>query len=107
MELKTSDQLGKVLKSHGKNGEVIINSDLELPENFTKVESIFLEIEGGLVPFFVEHIWLKSSQTAILKLEDIDSVEQANELTECDWYLPLDSWEELEHGDSQSFEVLT
>ncbi|KXB08214.1 hypothetical protein AKJ55_01310 [candidate division MSBL1 archaeon SCGC-AAA382M17] len=106
MKFDTTDKLGKVLKSHGKDGELIISSDKGLSENFLKTESIFIEINGVLVPFFIEHALLKSPQTAILKLEDIDSIEAANELTGCAWYLPKKEWEKLMQRDSKSYKIL-
>ncbi|MGM0531153.1 MAG: ribosome maturation factor RimM [Bacteroidota bacterium] len=103
MKFSTTDKLGEVLKSHGKEGEVIISSDQGLSEDFLKMESIFIEINGGLVPFFIEHARLKSSQTAILKLEDIDSIEAANEVTGCNWYLHQKDWEKLKQSQAGSY----
>jgi 16S rRNA processing protein RimM len=106
MEFKTTGKLGEILKSHGKEGEIILSFDGELPENFLKMESIFLEIEGGLVPFFIDHIIIRSSQTAILKLSDIDSAEEANELINTNWYLPLEEWEKLVQDAEESYFTL-
>ncbi|MFP3859754.1 MAG: ribosome maturation factor RimM [Bacteroidales bacterium] len=80
-------RVGKILKTHGTGGEVLINSEFDLPDTFTKVESIFIMIDGQLVPFFIESILIKSSKTAAVKFEDVDTTEQANELTENDWHL--------------------
>lgn len=106
MKFDTTDKLGEVLKSHGKEGEVIISADRALSERFLKMESIFIEINGGLVPFFIEHAMLKSTQTAILKLEDIDSIEEANELSGCKWYLPGEEWEKLMQNEAGLYEML-
>jgi len=106
MKFNTTDKLGEVLKSHGKEGEIIISSNQGLPENFLKMESIFIEINGGLVPFFIEHALLKSPQTAILKLEDIDSIEEANELTGFAWYLPKKEWEKLKQSEAGTYKTL-
>jgi 16S rRNA processing protein RimM len=106
MKFDTTDKLGKVLKSHGKEGELIISADQGLSEEFLKMESIFIEINGGLVPFFIEHIMLKSTQTGVLKLEDINSIEEANELAGCSWYLPLKDWEKLKQSETGSYETL-
>jgi 16S rRNA processing protein RimM len=106
MKFDTTDKLGKVLKSHGKEGELIISADKGLSEDFLKMESIFIEINGGLVPFFIEHIRLKSTQTAILKLEDINTIEEANELAGCSWCLPLEEWENMKQSEAGSYETL-
>jgi 16S rRNA processing protein RimM len=87
MNIKKAKKTGKVLKAHGKKGEIFISSEYNLPDNFQKLESIFIAIDELLVPFFMEEINLKSSKTAAIKLEDIDTVEEATELAELDWYL--------------------
>ena len=79
---------GKILKSHGKRGEILISSDFNLPDDIIKLESIFISIDEQLVPFFIENILPKSSRTAAVKLEDIDTVEEANELANHEWYMP-------------------
>ena len=106
MKFDTTDKLGKVLKSHGKEGELVISSEKGLSEEYLEMESMFIEINGGLVPFFIEHIMLKSTQTAILKLEDINSIEEANELAGCSWCLPLKEWEKLKQNETGPYETL-
>ncbi len=54
------------------------------------MESVFIELNEELVPFFIEHIQVKE-QKAIVKLEDINSADQARELTGTELYLPLDN----------------
>ncbi|MFP4620149.1 MAG: ribosome maturation factor RimM [Bacteroidales bacterium] len=106
MKFNATGKLGEVLKSHGKEGEIIISSEQGLSENFLKMESIFIEINGGLVPFFIAYARLKSSQTAILKLEDIDNIEAANELSGCSWHLPEKEWKNLKKSDAGTYKML-
>jgi 16S rRNA processing protein RimM len=102
MEFQTTGKLGKVLKSHGKNGEIIISSFQELTEEFLRMESIFLKIEGGPVPFFLKHARLNGPYTATLKLYDIDSVEAANELAGGDWFLSESEHKKWKPNDTDS-----
>jgi len=88
MRFKTTQPLGKILKSHGKVGELIISSYQELPERFYRMESIFIAIHEEGVPFFLQHIRKKTPTTAIVKLEDVDTLEEANGLTGLEWYMP-------------------
>ena len=88
MQFKTSKPLGTILKSHGKQGELIISANDDLPENFYQMESIFIEINQDVVPFFLKHVRKKTSSTVVIKLEDVDSLEEANELAGLTWYLP-------------------
>jgi 16S rRNA processing protein RimM len=88
MKLKTTGPLGRILKSHGKQGELIISSHQDLPQDIDKMESLFIEIHEKVVPFFIDGFIRKTSTTAILKLEDVDTLEEANQLTGLNWHLP-------------------
>lgn len=46
--------LGKITRKHGLKGNVILKLDTDQPEIYEKLESIFVEINGLLVPFFIE-----------------------------------------------------
>lgn len=53
--------LGKITRRHGLSGNVILKLDTDQPEHYNKLESIFVEINGLLVPFFIEKSsWSKS-----------------------------------------------
>jgi 16S rRNA processing protein RimM len=82
--------LGFVVKPHGLKGEVVIHLDVDAPENYNKLESVFISKNEGkmLIPFFIEKISI-SQQKAHIKFEDVDSLEQANELVGNEVYLPL------------------
>lgn len=52
--------LGKITRRHGLAGNVILKLDTDQPELYNKLESIFVEINGLLVPFFIEKLsWSK------------------------------------------------
>jgi len=73
VQKKNCYQLGFVFKTHGIKGELNCITDSQLSEKLIKTwESIFLEIEGILVPFFIEQINIKSENNIIIKLEDIE-----------------------------------
>jgi len=91
MEFKVSKPLGKVLKTHGKQGELIISFEEHFPEDFQNVESLFIEINEQVVPFFLNRVITKTPATAVIKLEDLDTIEEARELTGLTWYLPAAS----------------
>lgn len=46
--------LGKITRRHGLAGNVILKLDTDQPELYKKLDSIFVEINGLLVPFFIE-----------------------------------------------------
>lgn len=88
MEKDACFQLGYVSKTHGTNGQLVIQLDVDQPEQYKTLESIFLDTSGGLIPFFVEQAKLQGDKVT-LKLEDIDSLPQAEELKGCAAFLPL------------------
>lgn len=57
---------------------------------FDRVDAdyLLLEIDGILVPFFMEEYRFRSNELALVKFEDIDSEDRARELTGCDVYFP-------------------
>lgn len=59
--------LGKITRKHGLSGNVILKLDTDQPEFYNKLESIFVEINGLLVPFFIEKSsWSKNDALNIL-----------------------------------------
>ena len=82
--------LGTLTKTHGVDGSLILR--LTHPETRIKEESstVFIEIDGLLVPFFIDDLSEKSHRELIVKLEDIDTVTQAGEITGCDTYMEKD-----------------
>ncbi len=82
--------LGTVTKLHGYNGELNIFLDVDNSENYKKLKSVLIEVNKDLVPFFVQSISFKTSNV-IVKLEDVDTPEQATPLVNHDLYLPLTS----------------
>lgn len=92
--------LGKITKTHGVKGELIIWLDVDFPEDYEEMESIFLEVKGELVPYFIEDLQIRGSKS-IIKFEEIDSFDDAKKLVDCDVYLPEDNLPEL--NDDQFF----
>lgn len=80
-------KIGRLGKTHGVKGELSFLFDDDV---FDRVDAdyLVLEVDGILVPFFIEEYRFKSDANAIMKLEGIDSQERARELTGCDVYFP-------------------
>lgn len=59
--------LGKITRKHGLSGNLILKLDTDQPEFYKKLESMFVEINGLLVPFFIEKVvWSKQDSLNIL-----------------------------------------
>ena len=80
-------KIGKLGKTHGVKGEVSFMFDDDV---FDRVDSdyLVLDVDGILVPFFIEEYRFRSDSVALMKFEDIDTQQRAAELTGCDVYFP-------------------
>ena len=69
----------RILKSYGTQGGIIV-STASIPEDFDVKEPVFIDFDELPVPFFIEDFKAHGSKKAYLKLEDIDSLQDAEEL---------------------------
>jgi 16S rRNA processing protein RimM len=101
MHIDDCFNLGYIQKAHGVHGEIIAVMDVDHPENYQKLESVFIEINNKqLVPFFIERISIQKER-AIIKFEEVDSLPQAEELISANLFLPLSQLPEL--GEKQFY----
>ncbi len=89
MEKKDCFYFGKIYRPHGYKGELKIYIDADDPEAYGKLDMIFVDIKKNFVPFFIERIHFENNK-ANLKLQDIDTIEQAERMAGCELYLPLE-----------------
>lgn len=82
-------KIGRIGKAHGVKGEVSFNFDDDVFDR-VDAEYLILEVDGILVPFFMEEYRFRSDSTALVKFEDINTQERARELTNCNVYFPRD-----------------
>lgn len=80
-------KIGRMGKPHGVKGELTMQCDDDV---FDRVDAdyLVLDIDGILVPFFIEEYRFRSDDVVLMKLEGIDSEAQAHELTGCEVYFP-------------------
>ena len=80
-------KIGRLGKPYGIRGEISFQFDDDI---FDRVESeyLILDMDGILVPFFIEEYRFRKSSVAALKFQHIDSQERAAELTGADVYFP-------------------
>jgi 16S rRNA processing protein RimM len=70
--------LGTVTRSHGLKGFFKVNIYSAGIPPIEKDEPVFIQLQGGPVPFFVEECSAASHDVWMMKLEEIDSLEAAN-----------------------------
>lgn len=88
-------RLGAITKLYSYKGEVAIYLDVDDPEEYNLLESVFVEYDNKLIPFFLERIQIRNNGTAIVKFLDIDSEKQASTILKCGLYLPLETLPQL------------
>ncbi|MBP6386633.1 MAG: 16S rRNA processing protein RimM [Pseudarcicella sp.] len=105
--MKKSDcyELGKITKTHGLKGEVNFLLDVDDVNEYEEMDSVFLEINGELIPFFIDKINILPNQT-IVKFEDIDTFDKAKALVGASLYLPLEVLPDLDEDQFYYHEIV-
>ena len=80
-------KIGRLGKAHGVKGEVSFQFDDDI---FDRVDAdyLVLDIDGILVPFFMEEYRFRNDTVCLVKFCDIDTQQRAQELTGCDVFFP-------------------
>lgn len=79
--------LGRITKTHGFEGAVTVKVEKIFSENIPEPESVFLEIEGRPVPFFIECSEQPDSLTLRLKFDGYNSSSEMKEFVGCNVFL--------------------
>ena len=97
-------KIGRIGKAHGVRGEL---SFLFTDDVFDRADAeyLILEVDGILVPFFMEEYRFRSDSLALVKFCDVDTQQRASELTGCDVYFPRSVADEGTEGLSLSMLV--
>ncbi|MBR1688340.1 MAG: 16S rRNA processing protein RimM [Prevotella sp.] len=80
-------KIGRIGRAHGVKGEVSFQFSDDVFDR-TDADYLILEIDGILVPFFIEEYRFRNDSIALVKFCDIDTQQRASELTGCDVYFP-------------------
>ncbi|MFA8434061.1 MAG: ribosome maturation factor RimM [Marinifilaceae bacterium] len=82
---------GTFIKTHGVEGELILKKNSDLLERY-KMESVLVDIDGGLVPFFISPngFHVRNHNSLRLKFDDIDSEAKALRFIGCQVYVLIE-----------------
>jgi 16S rRNA processing protein RimM len=98
--------LGKIAKKFSFKGEVLIYLDTDEPELYENMESVFVDFNKNLVPFFIENSNLHKNDFLRTQFEDINNEEEADRILGCEVYLPLTMLPKLEGNKFYFHEVI-
>src|SRR5690606_12901459 len=105
MTTETCYKIGYIMKPHGLKGEVTISLDPDAPDDFTAIETVFVEVRSRLLPYFIERISLRGNK-AYLKLEGVDTPEASQDISRSPIYLPKASRPRSGRGEFYDDEVI-
>jgi 16S rRNA processing protein RimM len=81
--------LGKILKTYGSKGHLLIFLDVDDPVRYEKMETVFIGIENDRIPFSIEELELKQKNSARIRFEDVRTADDAGIYVGRELYLPV------------------
>ena len=87
MKAEDCFRIGSILKTKGLKGEMQLYVDFDKLDAI-KFNTVFIDMAGKLVPYFVASLKFPMKNTAYLNLEDVDTIEKAAVLVKKNVYLP-------------------
>jgi 16S rRNA processing protein RimM len=95
MEKEACYAIGFVKRTSGLLGEVVIQLDVDDPQCYSRLDALFLDINGTLTPFFITKVRLVKELLTVA-FEDITNDKTAKELVGTEVWLPLAALVELD-----------
>ena len=87
MAYKNDILLGRITKVSGYEGAVAVKLEKIFTDNIPEMESVFLEVEGRPVPFFISDIEYSGADILKLQFEGYASEEKVSEFIGCRIFL--------------------
>ena len=88
-------QVAQVLKSNGTDGELVMGFREIAPEDINLEEPVFIVFDGLPVPFYIESFTKRGNTKALVRLTDICSMEDVEEIAGKAVYVEEESLPEL------------
>jgi len=87
--------LGRITRVHGFEGAVTVKLEKQFTEDISGMESVFLEIEGKQVPFFIDYTEPAGKGFIRMKFDGYDSAGEVHEFRGCS-VMAAGNWEHKE-----------
>jgi len=106
MDKKDCYLLGYIAKLHGFKGEVSLFLDVTNPEEYPQIDAIFIDIDGLLMPFFIENYKAQAKGFVTIKLEGVNTENEAKNIVRKSVYMPLTTLPNLSGKNFYDHEVV-
>ena len=97
-------RIAQVLKSNGRDGELLLGFVGIAPEDIDTQEPVFIEFDGLPVPFYFDSFTPRGTRRALVRLTGVRSLQDADELAGAAVY--ADYFEEEQEEDFTGWTVL-
>ena len=87
-------RIGQVLKSNGRDGELLVGFTGIAPEEIDLEEPVFIEFDGLPVPFYFEAFSQRGNSRALVRLTGVHNLTDADELAGAVLYAEDDLYED-------------
>ncbi len=87
-------RIGQVLKSNGRDGEILVGFNGIAPEEIDLEEPVFIEFDGLPVPFYFESFSQRGNTRALVRLTGVHNLTDADELAGAVLYAEDDLYED-------------
>ncbi len=103
MEKKHCYQVGYISKTHGLKGG--LTAVFTEPIELEGLESLFVEVKGNLVPYFLSS-YSDRTDKVFIKFEEVDTPEAASTLKGCGLFLSKNTRPALKRGEFYNDEIV-
>jgi 16S rRNA processing protein RimM len=79
--------LGRIIKIQGYDGTIAVKLEKDYIDNISEMESVFLEIEGKPVPFFISYSQYSGDDILKLRFEGYGAYEKVSDFQGCRLFL--------------------
>jgi len=81
--------LGQIAKPHGNKGHLLVNLDTGNPTDLDRITLLYLDLDGEMVPFATETLEVRNNGKAVLRLEDVITVDDAERFAGKKIFIPV------------------
>jgi 16S rRNA processing protein RimM len=97
---------GKILKTYGNQGHLLIFMDVDDPLRYRSLEWVFVEVNQEKIPFFIKTIEHKPRRKAVVRFVDVNSVGEAEPFPGLSLFLPSSALPKLRGNKFYHHEVI-